>query len=224
MCEGSSVAASLNPFVRHLRAHRLCVRAWQRLWGSCVCLRACLCADACACAGPCARAFVPVHAGIGEFLCVRLGVGVAFLSASIFAHARVSVLNMCVCGSAVCVPRVCVRVWTLLGIRWLGRRRRARVRGCGSVRSARLGRASAAGATFTSRTLTAGWAARQGHTSVVGAAGAIYVIGGIKYGGTVYQDVWVSTDGGAQAGLRQGGLVGGTGEHWGVLGEILQGY
>ena len=37
---------------------------------------------------------------------------------------------------------------------------------------------------------------RNGHTTVVGAAGAIYVIGG--YNGNIYfNDVWVSTDGGA---------------------------
>ncbi len=70
--------------------------------------------------------------------------------------------------------------------------------------------ASAAGRTFTSRTLTAGWAARDAHTSVVDAAGAIYVIGG--FGGiNDYQDVWVSTDGGARAGLSPGGAGGGGG-------------
>ncbi len=43
---------------------------------------------------------------------------------------------------------------------------------------------------------SAPWAARRGHTSVIDASGAIYVIGG--YGGsTDYDDVWVSTDGGA---------------------------
>ena len=67
-------------------------------------------------------------------------------------------------------------------------------------------RVSAAGATWTSRTLKAGWAARCGHTSVVDAAGAIYVIGG--YGpDTDGQDVWASINGGAQAGLGQGGVV-----------------
>jgi hypothetical protein len=61
---------------------------------------------------------------------------------------------------------------------------------------------SAAGVTWTCRTASAPWAARFGHTSVVDAAsGAIYVIGG--WGG--YSDVWASTDGGARAGLRQGG-------------------
>ncbi len=108
MCGGSSVAASINPSVRPLRAHRLCLRAWQRLWGS-------LCVFACVFVrtfvrvrrSVCARAFVSLHAGSCEFLCVRLGVGDAFLSGSIVA--RVSVLNMCVCGSAVCVPRFCMR-------------------------------------------------------------------------------------------------------------------
>ena len=53
-----------------------------------------------------------------------------------------------------------------------------------------VGRAYTAGVTWTSRTLSAQWAARSGHTTVIDAAGAIYVIGG---GG--FQDVW--TDGGA---------------------------
>ena len=59
------------------------------------------------------------------------------------------------------------------------------------------------------------------HTSVVDAAGAIYVIGG--YGpATDGQDVWASINGGAQAGLGQGGVVGGT---LGVLqgGRVLEG-
>ncbi len=62
--------------------------------------------------------------------------------------------------------------------------------------------ASAAGITFTNRTLKAEWAARFGHTSVVDAAGAIYVVGGEYDGsGLVYDyfnDVWASTDGGAR--------------------------
>ncbi len=49
--------------------------------------------------------------------------------------------------------------------------------------------------------MTAPWAARFGHTSVIDASGAIYVIGGV--GGTYpnyiyFHDVWVSTDGGAR--------------------------
>jgi hypothetical protein len=64
----------------------------------------------------------------------------------------------------------------------------------------RVSRASAAGVTWMSRTTSAQWAARYGHTSVVDAAGAIYVIGGWKRSAgttTLYNDVWVSTDGGA---------------------------
>jgi hypothetical protein len=53
----------------------------------------------------------------------------------------------------------------------------------------------AAGETWTSRTTNAPWAARYLHTTVIDAAGAIYVIGG--YSGTYCKDVWVSTDGGA---------------------------
>ena len=58
-------------------------------------------------------------------------------------------------------------------------------------------RALAAGVTWTSRTTSAQWAARHGHTSVIDAAGAIYVIGGRDGSGTLLSDVWVSTDGGA---------------------------
>jgi hypothetical protein len=46
--------------------------------------------------------------------------------------------------------------------------------------------------------MTAPWAARYWHTSVVDAAGAIYVIGGYGGTGTYFNDVWVSTDGGAR--------------------------
>jgi hypothetical protein len=61
-------------------------------------------------------------------------------------------------------------------------------------------RALAAGITFTNRTLTAEWAGRDGHTSVIDATGAIYVIGGQNHsagGTTFYKDVWASTNGGA---------------------------
>jgi hypothetical protein len=57
-----------------------------------------------------------------------------------------------------------------------------------------------AGATWTSRTTSAQWAARAYHTTVIDAAGAIYVIGGVGLTGQVwteYKDVWMSTDGGA---------------------------
>ncbi len=57
---------------------------------------------------------------------------------------------------------------------------------------------SAAGVTWTCRTTAAPWGGRWHHTTVIDAAGAIYVLGG--YGGgstTLYDDVWVTTDGGA---------------------------
>jgi hypothetical protein len=63
---------------------------------------------------------------------------------------------------------------------------------------------------WTCRTAKAEWAARYGHTTVIDAAGAIYVIGGRDFTGTDYNDVWVSTDGGAWAGLGPGGGRGGT--------------
>ncbi len=60
-------------------------------------------------------------------------------------------------------------------------------------------RALAAGATFTNRTMSAPWAGRRSHASVIDAAGAIYVIGGTDdvtpY--VYFNDVWVSPDKGA---------------------------
>jgi hypothetical protein len=80
-------------------------------------------------------------------------------------------------------------------------------------------RALAAGRTWTRRTANAQWAGRYAHTSLIDAAGAIYVIGGWRSGGgddgTHYQDVWVSTDGG----VRPDNLGGG----W-VLGGVRRGY
>jgi hypothetical protein len=57
----------------------------------------------------------------------------------------------------------------------------------------------------------------MGHTTVIDAAGAIYVIGG-NGDNTTFQDVWVSTDGGARpdsvrgvlGGVLEGGTRGGT--------------
>ncbi len=97
------------------------------------------------------------------------------------------------------------------GINSSARALRPRARGC--VRCHRPGsRASAAGVTWTSRTLKAGWAARYGHTTVVDAAGAIYVIGGRGDGTDTFtgyfQDVWVSTDGGAGRTRSEGGRWG----------------
>jgi hypothetical protein len=62
----------------------------------------------------------------------------------------------------------------------------------------------AAGVTWTSRTTSAPWAARAYHTSVIDAAGTVYIISGDSGSGTFYNDVWVSTDGGADQ-TRVGG-------------------
>ena len=77
-------------------------------------------------------------------------------------------------------------------------RGRPRVRVC--VGAIGRSRALAAGATFTNRTTSAPWHSRWSHTSVINATGAIYVIGGrdgSDRDDTFYNDVWVSTDGGA---------------------------
>ncbi len=69
------------------------------------------------------------------------------------------------------------------------------VRLCGCVIG--LSRASASGVTWTSRTTSAEWAVRNQHTSVIDAAGAIYVIGGFDPTTGYLNDVWQSPDGGA---------------------------
>jgi hypothetical protein len=61
----------------------------------------------------------------------------------------------------------------------------------------------AAGVVWTSRTTSAPWAARRSHTSVIDAAGAIYVIGGSSGTGNYLQDVWVSTDRARVGGTRR---------------------
>ncbi len=70
-----------------------------------------------------------------------------------------------------------------------------------------VSRALATGVTFNNRTTSAPWAAREAHSTVIDAAGAIYVIGGGHD-----SDVWVSTDGGARPDSRGG-----------VLGRVLKG-
>ncbi len=78
-----------------------------------------------------------------------------------------------------------------------------------------------AGATWTSRTTSAPWAARQLHTSVVDAAGAIYVLGGNNInGGGCFHDVWATTDGGARPDSVKVGWSGGT---TGVLSGLYEG-
>ncbi len=75
----------------------------------------------------------------------------------------------------------------------------------------------AAGGSWTSITYTGDsvWAGRYGHTTVIDAAGTIYVIGGFTHSGggssTYHQDVWKSTVGGAdrsQSRLLEGYWVG----------------
>ncbi len=51
--------------------------------------------------------------------------------------------------------------------------------------------------------MTAPWAGRYGHTTVIDAAGAIYVIGGTN-DTTYFNDVLQSTDGGALPDSRRG--------------------
>jgi hypothetical protein len=65
----------------------------------------------------------------------------------------------------------------------------------------------AAGVSWTIRTASAPWAARNGHTSVIDAAGAIYVLGGYGANGFL-KDVWKSTDGGVDRTYAGGGVVG----------------
>jgi hypothetical protein len=106
--------------------------------------------------------------------------------------------------SALCAPSRCTAVTCDI----ISSARTAAL--CGRARVVALGchrpgsRASAAGVTWTCRTASAGWAERWFHTSVVDAAGAIYVIGGWN-GGTFYADVWASTDGGARPDSVKGG-------------------
>ncbi len=71
----------------------------------------------------------------------------------------------------------------------------------------------AAGATWRLVIASAPWAVRRSHTSVVDAAGAIYVLGGCIYEGsayTFYNDVWASTDRGARPHSRRVGTQRGT--------------
>ncbi len=86
----------------------------------------------------------------------------------------------------------------------------------------------AAGVSWGLLIANAQWAARYGHTSVIDAAGAIYVIGGYRSNTTIsnagyFQDVVVSTDGGARTGLSRGWSGGTTGRSTGVLQGVLQG-
>jgi hypothetical protein len=138
----------------------------------------------------------------------------------------VCVFNLCVCVFLTCV---CVCVCALpLSAHSRGRHGRGPVvfiaqprQSDGHVCSFDLvtgrSRALAAGVTWTSRTTSAPWAARNGHTTVIDAAGAIYVIGG--FDGQSKRDVWASTDGGAD--WTKSGVSGVQGGYHGVLRGVL---
>jgi hypothetical protein len=128
-----------------------------------------------------------------------------------------------VCSTRVCVGNACVRRGAVRVLPWhvyCAALRRAGGRTCACLRLCHRpgSRALTAGVTWRLVIANAPWAGRAEHTSVIDAAGAIYVIGG--FGGviTFFNDVWVSTDGGARTGLGRGGGRGG------VLGGYSRGY
>jgi hypothetical protein len=132
------------------------------------------CVRACACVRTCVS--VRVFAYVCACVCVCVGGGGV----------------VCVCSERVCAPRRCART--------LVPRRRLAVFIARPATRLSGSHALAAGAMWRCRTASAPWAGRSGHTSVIDAAGAIYVIGGYSYNGTntYFNDVWVSTDAGAR--------------------------
>jgi hypothetical protein len=118
-------------------------------------------------------------------------------------RAREASERVYVCAAALCAPSH--RTASTCGINSSARAAR-----CGRAcvvavgATGRVSRVSAAGITWTSRTLAAEWDPRFGSTSVVDAAGAIYVIGGSSTRGAYYRDVWASTNGGARPDSVQG--------------------
>jgi hypothetical protein len=135
-------------------------------------------ASACTSAGLCVVS--PFHRQASSHMCAWVCVGV-----------RVCVARLCARASALCRRCVCMATTGGINSSAGGAGGRACV---GPL--AGSSRALAAGISWVSRTISAPWAARAHHTSVVDAAGAIYVIGGV--GGTTYRDMWVSTNGGAR--------------------------
>jgi hypothetical protein len=166
-------------------------------------LRVCVRGHPCFRASVCARSRVRVRVRVPvvrAFVCARVRVFVQFYWQ---AFARHWGSNLCVCPCACVVNCVSVYHEAVLALPWHGgdrrclrARGRARVRLCvGAIGPfARV----AAGVTWTSRTSYAPWAGQYGrmmHTSVIDAAGAIYVIGGQN--GPDMNDVWASNDRGA---------------------------
>jgi hypothetical protein len=164
------------------------VRVYVRVAASLVVCGFCVCVFACVCICICGR--ISVRERVCAYACVCPGL-----------YARACI---CSCNSAFSCECVCARLAAVRALpcgpaifiaRPATRARPTRVCCVGVI-----GRFACvhAGATWTSRTTSAQWAARYGHTSLIDAAGAIYVIGGYSgVGSTYFQDVWVSTDGGA---------------------------
>jgi hypothetical protein len=133
----------------------------------------------------CAR--VPVHVHVHVRLCIRVSV-----------CARVCVRRRCA-GTLVAGAAGTGGIYSSAAT--VGRPR-VRFAFVSSVSS----RALAAGVNWASRTTDGQWARRRSHTTVVDAAGAIYVIGGTDGGSlsngittwTYLRDVWKSTDVGAR--------------------------
>jgi hypothetical protein len=164
------------------RAH-LCAFAGLSLRAR-MCIRAC----ACACMRSCERAR-EVWISIGKHL-----------RACVFVCMRM--WSDCACAPLGCAGAVVARRGPAVFTDRPAARAAARA-WLHLVRSAGVSRAVAAGVRWTNRTTSAPWDGRRGHTSVIDAAGAIYVIGGSSLS-TYYRDVWASTDGGARAGLGRG--------------------
>jgi hypothetical protein len=157
--------------------------------------RVCVCgARACACMRPCTSAFVSAH--------VRVFVHLHRIALSRGCVFYVCVYRTCVRAAALCAPSGSRGTAATCGIYSAARDALCGRTRAVAVRCHRPGsRASAAGVNWTCRTANAGWGDGDGvgrgwHTSVVDAAGAIYVIGGNRGGD--FDDVWASTDGGAR--------------------------
>ncbi len=95
-------------------------------------------------------------------------------------------------GACVCVSWGCTGTFVAPAV-FIARPRRADGHVCFCVVSLVV-RMRAAGATWTLVIASAPWAARSAHTTVIDAAGAIYVLGGGTGGSSYFNDVWKSSD------------------------------
>ncbi len=156
---------------------------------SCVCAFAIVCVRGRRnCASVRTRACAWVCVSIGEHFSARVSFA--------WACACRTTVCACVCRAAVLPPPWPLWVYSSARDARAATAARACLR---SVRSAGCRARLGAGVTWASRTTSAEWAGRHGHSSVIDAAGAIYVIGGVggKDPNYIYfNDVWVSTDGG----------------------------